>query len=185
MRSHFSLILLLISCLSFSQKRDTLQCNGILNDQILNSIQDAYQYRINQPQKKSIEFGCGTAAYQYSLDQNCEMAEYILSKYPFLVNEIKKLKNDFPNYNNLNYFWIESKNKVRNRQDLQLSASDTDQLSNWKSERNHENFSAVIISAKTSEHKEFLQLEIKIRNLTKVKKYELTFNKKWFYKEIF
>lgn len=186
MKLIFSLIFIVFSIsLMFSQSRkDTLGCKGIFQNQTLENINRAYKKRLNQPPKEPIIFGCGTAALEYSRDENCRIATYILLKYQFVSDEIKGLKKEIPNYLNLNYFWVEKEKQDRNENYFELSELETEQLQKWYLERNHANFSVVVISSEKSENQEFLQLIIRIKDKVIKKKYELFFKNKWEYKKI-
>lgn len=111
------LIFFFTFCVYFSQtnpKDSLVKCNGILNDRLLYTTQEAYQKRINRPEEPRLVFGCGTAAMQYIEELDCNTAQYILEKYTFILSEIKNLKQNYPNYSYLNVFWVQKTDATKN-----------------------------------------------------------------------
>lgn len=182
----YLLIIFLTFCISFSQSKpqdSLIKCNGILSDAILYTIQHAYQDRMNKPEETVQIFGCGTAAVQYLDELDCDTAGYILEKYPFILNEIKQLEKDNLNYSKLNVFWIEKIEKSEKNNIFKLKKDDHKKLEKWKSQKNHNYFSAVIISNKRDSNNENVQIAISLPKKTITKQYTLSYTKRWDYKQ--
>ncbi|MCJ8155533.1 hypothetical protein MKJ01_17375 [Chryseobacterium sp. SSA4.19] len=179
MKPKFYIVFAILSfCISFSQinpKDSLVKCHGILQDYLLNTIQNAYQNRINKPEGPELAFGCGTAAMQYVEELDCSTAKYILEKYSFILDEIKNLKRDIPNYSYLNVFWIE---KIKENR-FDCNENEMAQFEKWKSQRNHYNFSALIISNKIDNHNEYVQLTITFPKEVIIKQYQLSYSNRW------
>lgn len=175
----YFLITILISGISFSQKKDTLACNGILEDRVVRKMLNAYHSKSEKPKPVFVDRRftiCGSEAMRIIEENRCNDARMILKKYPFLIDEIKKLANDHPNYLNLDLFWMDRK-KDENDESLQLYRDV--EFEKWKSTGNHSYFSIVIISDKEDDHREKVSLFISFPGEVITRKYKLSFKKEW------
>ena len=172
----FSLFTILLYHISFSQTRpnDTLRCHGILEDRVLGKMLAAYHSKPEKPKPVFVDrrFSiCGNEAMQIIEEKTCNDARMILKKYPFLVDEIKKLAHDHPNYLNLDLFWMD---RIKDKNDKSLQLYRDAEFEKWKSIGNHSYFSIVIISDKEDDHHEKVSLVISFPKEVITKKYRLS-----------
>ncbi|WP_426482922.1 hypothetical protein [Chryseobacterium sp. R2ACT005] len=168
-------IVFLIPGIIFSQRKpnDTLRCSDLMEDPIINKIVYAYQNKPEKPKKivnsERTAF-CGTELMKEFEEETCITTRMILNDYPFLINEIKKLVNHYPNYIRSDIFWIDRK-KERNDKSLRVYREET--LKKWESKGNHSYFSILIISDKTNNNHEATTLTIRFPGKTITKHYRL------------
>lgn len=168
---------------SFSQTRenDTLECSG--------RLENAYRYRnIALREKKLIKSGKGLPCVHDELMEarkmSCQNAQLIEKKYPFILNEIKKITKYQPDYLDLNMLWINQKKEGKNDLNFKLSEKEETEFQKWKSEKNHSHFSVVIISNQIDDNNEYIQLKIIFQKEVINKRYQLSYNNTWSFKPI-
>lgn len=171
----YTLFCIFSFCYGFSQGIKKDQCNGIFNyNALLLKIVDAYEDRLNQPQKIEMTFGCGSGAKEYHEELRCETATFILEKFPFILTELKAIeKRDEP----LNIFWIDKKAE-------NLNKNEREKLASWKAKKENNDHSVVIILSKLNTNHQILKLQINISKRQIINQYELFFDQKWNWKEI-
>jgi hypothetical protein len=191
MRSKIYLLGAVLSfCFSFSQRapNDTLECSGRLDDIVMSRLEYAYKGRImDLYKKKFIKTGrvltCAYDELREAREMSCQNAKLIEQKYPFILNEIKNLAKDHPNYLDLNIFWISKEKEEKNDLDFKLNEDDETEFEKWKSEKNHSYFSVVVISNEIDNHNEYIQLTITFPKEIIRKKNKLSYNKQWNFKQ--
>ncbi|WP_123962579.1 hypothetical protein [Chryseobacterium sp. 5_R23647] len=191
-------IYMFISIISFSflfsqthpNANDTLECNGRLDDSIMSRLEYAYSNKYEKEDKSNIikpkiNLGwCGTEIGQQARNLACTNAKLIEKKYPFILDEIKKITKDYPGYSDLNIFWINKKRKDNDDLNFKFNEAEETKIQQWKSEKNHSYFSVVIISNEIDDHNEYIQLEITFPKELIIKCYELSYNNIWSFKPI-
>ena len=179
-------ITLLVSFNTFSQNRpnDTLACNGILEDRVLSKIWSAYHSKPEKPKKVFVDRRtviCGTETVREFEESRCNDARMILKKYPFLIDEIKSLANDYPDYVKMDLFWVDKK---RDEIDESLQIYRDKEFEKWKSKGNHSYFSIVIIRDKKDDRHENILLTILFPKKVITKKYQLSLKDEWIFKKL-
>jgi|GEM_PF-2375861 len=188
-------IYLFISIISFGilfsqthpNANDTLECNGRLDDSVMSRLEYAYSYKYEQKDKPDIIkpkinlAWCGTEIGQQARNLACTNAKLIEKKYPFILDEIKKITKD---HSDLNIFWISKKIKDKDDLNFKFNEAEETKIQQWKSEKNHSYFSVVIISNEIDDHNEYIQLEITFPKEVINKRFQLSYNNTWSFKPI-
>jgi hypothetical protein len=192
MRSKLCLFAAVLTfCFSFSQRapNDTLECSGRLNDIVMSKLENAYEDRnMDLYKKKFIKtgriLGCAYDELRDAREISCQNAKLIEKKYPFILDEIKRLAKNHPNYLDLNMFWISKEREDENDLDFKFNEADETEFEKWKSQKNHSYFSAVIISNEIDDKNEYVQLIITFPKEIIRKKYKLSYyNRQWDFKQ--
>lgn len=179
-------ISIILFSFSFSQTRqnDTLECSGRLDDIVMSRLENAYKYRnVALREKKLIKTGkalpCVHDELMEARRMSCQNAQLIEEKYPFILNEIKKITKDQPDYLDLNMLWINQKKEGKNDLNFKLNEEEETEFQKWKSEKNHSDFSIVIISNEIDDHNEYIQLKIIFPKEVIIKCFRLSYNNTW------
>lgn len=147
----------------FSQavETDSSSCrNNIKSNILLSRIGNSYRQSVKLPEETEPHiFGCGLASIMYDDEIYCEKMNLLLSKYTFILDQIRKNEKDEAKFKYTDVLWIQNISKEK-RKRFNLMGENLRNYKQWNIRNQNSSTAIGIIVDKTDENTEYVQLKI-------------------------